>query len=222
MIRFEDVKIIRGDRELLSDVNFEVKDSEKVAISGASGAGKTSLLMALVGAYPVAGGTIRFRGQTVSPATVLAVRQSVAFIGQEPALGAETVREALLLPFSFRANRGALPSADAVSDVLSQVQLPEGILGKRCGVVSGGEKQRIAVARALLLGKRVFLADEVTSALDGVSKRAVMDVLSQPHFTVLTVTHDPEWFSRCSRRLVIDGGTLSSGSRVAPGGSSNA
>jgi putative ABC transport system ATP-binding protein len=185
MIRFEEVSIARGGSELLTGLSFEIHPREKVALSGPSGSGKTSILMALVGAYPVAEGTVFFDDKPVTPATVPAVRQALAFIAQEPVLGADTVRDALLLPFTFRAHRDSEPSDSAVEEALSQVRLSAGILDKRCTVVSGGEKQRVAVARALLLGKRVFLADEVTSALDAESKEAVMEVLSQPEFTVL-------------------------------------
>ena len=144
-----------------------------------------------------------FDGQPVQPETVRAVRRAVAFIGQEPALGAETARDALLLPFTFRANRDRKPSAEALLSALDRVRLSADILPKRCAVVSGGEKQRLAVARALLLDKTVFLADEVTSALDPESRQAVLHIFADPSFTVLSVTHDPDWLRLCNRRFAI-------------------
>jgi putative ABC transport system ATP-binding protein len=80
-------------------------------------------------------------------------------------------------------------------------------------VVSGGEKQRIAVARALLLGKKVFLADEITSALDEESSRVVLELFASSDYTILSVSHDPAWQARFPIRLSISGGTLSAQSQ---------
>jgi len=74
--------------------------------------------------------------------------------------------------------------------------------------VSGGEKQRIALARGLLLGKTIYLLDEVTSALDSESKQAVFEVFTEQNFTVLAVSHDSEWFERCDLVFEIDSGKM--------------
>jgi putative ABC transport system ATP-binding protein len=81
--------------------------------------------------------------------------------------------------------------------VLKQLQLDPVIVDKESKKISAGEKQRIAIARALLMNKSVFLVDEATSALDSKSKAAVADVLMDDQFTLLSVSHDDYWIGRC-------------------------
>jgi putative ABC transport system ATP-binding protein len=123
-------------------------------------------------------------------------------------LGAENVKDALLLPFQFKAHREHQPTQQQLIDVLQRLQLPADILNQDSSRISGGEKQRIALARGLLLGKKVYLLDEVTSALDADSKQAVFDVFSDPELTVLSVAHDPEWLQCCAIIFELEAGRL--------------
>jgi putative ABC transport system ATP-binding protein len=161
-----------------------------------------------VGAHIPISGTVYFNEAAVDRSNVHAVRRSVAFIGQEPVLGAERIRDALLLPFTYRANRGKAPSEQSIQETLSSLQLDAGILDKEASQVSGGEKQRIAIARALLLDKRLFLLDEITSALDIESKRAVLRLFESAGHTIISVSHDPDWFAICSRFIRIEKGEI--------------
>ena len=92
--------------------------------------------------------------------------------------------------------------------MLTRLQLPASILEQSSHRVSGGEKQRIALARGLLLGKTVYLLDEVTSALDQISKQAVFAIFTDPTLTVLSVAHDPDWIANCDLVLTLDAGRL--------------
>ena len=123
-------------------------------------------------------------------------------------LGAEKVRDALLLPFQFKAHREHQPTKAQLLEVLQRLQLPVSILNQESSRISGGEKQRIALARGLLLGKTLYLLDEVTSALDAQSKQAVFDVFSDPQLTVLSVAHDPEWLERSDIIFTLEAGRL--------------
>jgi putative ABC transport system ATP-binding protein len=123
-------------------------------------------------------------------------------------LGAKNVRDALLLPFQFTAHRNHRPTETQLVKTLQRLHLPTDILNQECNRISGGEKQRIALARGLLLGNKLYLLDEVTSALDAESKQAVSDIFSDPHLTVLSVTHDPEWMQRCDTIFELEAGRL--------------
>ncbi len=123
-------------------------------------------------------------------------------------MGGDTVREALQLPFRFKAHRDRQPSESQLIETLDALHLPADILNQPCNRVSGGEKQRIALARAMLLGKRLYLLDEVTSALDGQSKQAVFEMLADPGLTVLSVAHDADWIARCGIIYELDNGCL--------------
>ena len=144
----------------------------------------------------------------MTPSSVQTIRNCAAYIGQEPMLGAENVREALLLPFQYKTHRDYQPTEAQLIEVLDRLQLPTAILNRVSSRISGGEKQRVALARGLLLGKQLYLLDEVTSALDTESKRVVLDVFSDTHFTVLSVTHDPDWMGHCGIIFELEAGQL--------------
>jgi putative ABC transport system ATP-binding protein len=208
ILRFDHVSVTAQGKTLLSGISFALFPGEKAALSGKSGSGKTSVLKTLLGLYPLAHGTVYFQEKPLTPLSVRTVRSCAAYIGQEPVLGAESVREALLLPFHFKSHRGHKPTQAQLSGVLERLRLPLDILNRNSNRISGGEKQRIALARGLLLGKQLYLLDEVTSALDDESKQAVFDVFSDSSLTVLSVAHETEWLERCGMVLELDAGRL--------------
>ena len=116
----------------------------------------------------------------------------------------ETAAEDLLLPFSFKAHSGRKPTVAQIESVLARLLLDPAILRQKSATLSGGEKQRLAIARAILLDKRIFLADEITSALDAESKEAVFSFLLESEHTVFSISHDPEWIGRCNRVFIVD------------------
>jgi len=203
MIEFDAVTLRRGNQILLDKASFHIRSGEKVVLTGPSGCGKSTVLAAIMGMFAPSEGNIFFDGKRLSPETVWDARSEIALVGQEPILGAETVREAILLPFEYKARRHQRPTDDAIIESLRRTGLSPEILEKRSAVISGGEKQRAVVARALLLENRVFLCDEATSALDPVSKEAVMRILFASERTLLSVSHDPDWIGRCRRVLSL-------------------
>ncbi len=208
IIRFDHVSVIAHEKTILSGISFALFPGEKAALCGKSGSGKSSVLRTLLGLHPITSGTVYFQEQPLTPLSVQAVRSCTAYIGQEPMLGAESVREALLLPFQFKSHRDHRPTEAQLIEALQRLQLPANILSQESSRISGGEKQRIALARGLLLGKKLYLLDEVTSALDAESKQVVFDVFSDPHLTVLSVAHDPDWLERCGIVFELEAGRL--------------
>ena len=208
IIRFDQVSVTAQGTTILTDISFALQSGDKAVLCGKSGSGKSSILRTLLGLHSIKSGTVYFLEQALTPATVQDIRNCTAYIGQEPMLGAENVRDALLLPFQFKAHRGQSPTETKLRDVLQRLQLPADILDRASSKISGGEKQRVALARGLLLGKKLYLLDEVTSALDAESKHAVFSVLADQALTVLSVAHDPDWLTRCSVVYELDAGHL--------------
>ncbi len=203
MIVFKNIVLNVHQQTLLDGATLRISGGDKIVVRGRSGCGKSSLLKCAGGALPLAGGSISINDLTLTPATVAAIRSKIAFIGQEPMLGTENVRDALLLPFHFKAHHGNQPTDERMAQLLDHLHLPARILDQPCKRISGGEKQRIAIARALLLNKTIFFADEVTSALDPESKAAVMTELFRPEITLLSISHDSEWVNACDRVIEI-------------------
>jgi putative ABC transport system ATP-binding protein len=208
IIRFDQVSVTAQAKLILADISFALYSGDKAVLCGKSGSGKSSVLRTLLGLHTLKSGTAYFQEQPLTSATVQTIRNCTAYIGQEPMLGADSVREALLLPFQFKAHRGHGPSPAQLIAALDRLQLPADILNHDSNRISGGEKQRVALARGLLLGKTLYLLDEVTSALDAESKHAVFSVLADQALTVLSVTHDPEWLERCDLVFELDAGRL--------------
>ena len=208
LIRFDQVSVTGHNKTILSDLSFTLFPGEHAVLCGKSGSGKSSVLKTLLGLNTVSSGTVYFQEKPLTPYSVQTIRSCAAYIGQEPMLGAESVREALLLPFQYKTHRDHRPTEAQLIEVLDRLQLPTAILSRASSRISGGEKQRVALARGLLLGKQLYLLDEVTSALDAASKKAVFNVFSDPQLTVLSVTHDPEWMGNCSVIFELESGKL--------------
>ncbi len=208
MITFDSVTVTADSNTIIHDVSLEVDAGMKTALFGKSGSGKSTILLTLMGARVPSSGIIRFKNFTVNSRTVGTLRREVSYIGQEPVLGSGTTLDALLLPFTFKAQAAPRPGREHISRILDSLDLSLSILEKDVSVISGGEKQRVAIARELLQRKEVFILDEVTSALDMASKNAVLKLFSNKKFTVLSVSHDPDWLAMCDSFYHVKGGSV--------------
>lgn len=191
VIKVKNLTLSAENRILCSGVSFEMGQGDKAILFGPSGCGKSSLLRALVGLRGVDSGSIEVGGVELTLATQGTIRHRIAFLQQEPVMGAETVRDALLLPFTFKLNARHRPTPDKITEVLERVSLSGIVLDRPASQLSGGEKQRIAIARGLLMNRDIILADEITAALDSDSRDKVIAVLRELPVTLLAITHDP-------------------------------
>lgn len=209
MIEFQNVTVIRGEKTILSNISLTVNRGEKCVITGSSGCGKTSLLLAVMGFCTIPFGNMKVNGAELTLATLSAIRSQIAYIPQEPLLGTSgNILEAIMFPFEFKANKAMKPTLNKIKEHLQRFGLDPNILEKGCVDVSGGEKQRIVIARALMMNKRIFLADEVTTGLDTTNSELVWNTFNLPELTVLSVSHDPFWIGKQQSAYKIDNGKL--------------
>jgi putative ABC transport system ATP-binding protein len=174
-------------------------------VTGPSGAGKSSLLRALAALREPAAGTLRLDGRAPADHGYPAYRRQVLYVAQESAVCDESVRAALARPFSYRSATGAF-DADAAIALLGRLGVDAAVLDRRARTLSVGERQRVAVVRALLIGPRVLLLDEPTSALDEDARDAALELIetwaSERGAAWVVVTHDPSQIERVGARRV--------------------
>ncbi len=208
MLVLEDVVVDRGGVRVLDHVSASFAPGRCTAVAGPSGAGKSTLLRLLDRLEEPTSGRVLLHGRPLPSYDVLAVRRRVGLVQQSPVLLGETVLEDLRVA-------GSLTPEEAVG-LLGRAGLPGLPLDRRTDSLSGGEAQRLCLARALAVGPEVLLLDEPTSALDAVAAMAVERVvraLVADGLSAVLVSHD----LRQARRLADDAVILEGGRVVEAG-----
>ncbi len=167
-------------RPTLGDVSFRIEPGQFVAFVGPSGAGKTTISYLIPRLYDVTSGSVRFAGHDVRELTQESLREQIGIVSQETYLFHATIRENLRYARPDAADDELRRAAELANIAETIEAFPEGydtVVGERGYRLSGGEKQRIAIARVILKDPAVLVLDEATSALDSVSERAVQAAL---------------------------------------------
>ncbi|MDQ6672380.1 MAG: ABC transporter ATP-binding protein/permease [Chloroflexota bacterium] len=198
---------------VLRGFDLTIVPGETVALVGASGAGKTTVVSLLLGYYDADGGVVAIDGRDIRQFDPVSVRGQIAAVLQEPMLFQASVRENL--------RYGRLDATDAEIEVAAEVvqadafirRLPDGYetpVGPRGARLSGGQRQRLAIARALLKGARVMVLDEATSALDPHTEASVLEGLRArlAGTAVLVVAHRLSTVRQADRIVVLDEGRV--------------
>ena len=219
-LRFE-VGGAAGRVNILRGVSLDVAPGEALGIVGPSGSGKTSLLMLLAGLERATGGSLRVAGAELGAMDEEALarfrRERVGIVFQAfHLIPTMTALENVAVPLEFA---GRADAFDRAAAALRQVGLGHR-LGHYPGQLSGGEQQRVAVARAFVAAPALLLADEPTGNLDRATGQAVMELLfglREKHGTTLVlITHDPALAARCARQLRIEDGVIAHDSAALP------
>lgn len=213
-VRAEKLSYEVGSERILDGVSLDVASGETVAIVGPSGAGKSSLLRLLDRLSEPTGGTVYLDGtdyRTLDPQTL---RKRVGLVPQDPALRTGTVRENVTIGPRLR---GETVSEERLADLLDAVGLA-GYADRTTSDLSGGEAQRVAIARTVVNDPEVILLDEPTASLDSAAEaeveRLLADLLASGERTAILVTHDERQAERLADRVarmrdgqIVDVGT---------------
>lgn len=196
---FREVTVAGRERPRLDRVTGAVPDHGITVVAGPSGSGKSTLLRCCNRLEAPDGGAVRFRGDDVATLDPRAHRRRVGMVFQAPVAFPGTVLDNLRV-----ADAGI--TQDAAAALLARVQLEPVLLDREAGTLSGGEAQRMVLARALVTSPEVLLLDEPTSALDGHAGRrleALAMEVAADGFPLLWVTHDLRQMRRLADHLVV-------------------
>ncbi|MBR9870252.1 MAG: ABC transporter ATP-binding protein/permease [Gammaproteobacteria bacterium] len=213
-VRFEHLHFAyRADRPILQDVNFSIPAGHTVAVVGASGAGKSTLARLLFRFYDVDNGRISIDGQDIRQVTQDSLRSAIGVVPQDTVLFNDTLYRNL-----------AYGRPDATEEEVHQAarmahlenfihSLPEGYntkVGERGLKLSGGEKQRVAIARVILKNPPILILDEATSSLDSLSEQAILSALKEvsQQRTTLVIAHRLSTVRDANTILVMDAGRI--------------
>ena len=213
-IRFEHVDFsYQEDRKILHDISFTVKPGQKLAIVGHSGSGKSTIARLLFRFYDVNNGRILYDNQDISEVTQASLRQSIGIVPQDTVLFNETI----LYNIEYAktgATREEIVRAAQLANIHEFIEsLPDGYdtaVGERGLKLSGGEKQRLAIARVILKGSPTLIFDEATSSLDSKSEKVILEALSsvaQTHTTIV-IAHRLSTITDSDEILVMDKGKI--------------
>lgn len=158
------------------------------------------------GLYPAEEGNITVNGIRLERSTIDHIRKQIAWIPQELALPLEWVKDMIQLPFSLKANRSTPFSEAKLFACFADLGLEEELYYKRVNEISGGQRQRMMIAVASMIGKPLIVVDEPTSALDAGSTGKVLDFFRQQtekSSAVLAVAHDREFAKGCDQHIIM-------------------
>ena len=197
----------------LEDLSFAVEPGQLVALVGPSGSGKTTTTYLVPRLYDVEQGSVEIDGRDVRSVTLASLGEVIGFVTQETYLFHDTIRKNLVYarPDATDAELEVAARAAAIHDRITE--LPDGydtVVGERGYKLSGGEKQRIAIARVLLKDPRILILDEATSALDTVSERLIQAALERlmEGRTTIAIAHRLSTILRADQILVYDRGRI--------------
>ncbi|KPF69510.1 hypothetical protein IP84_05250 [beta proteobacterium AAP99] len=219
-IRFETVSLHYEGRDsaALQGLDLTLAAGRHTAIVGPSGSGKSTLIKLIAGLLPPTSGRVLVDGMDIAQLSPAALRERIAYVGQEPFLFDDSLRENVEYGSwgsSENQLRTAVQDAALAAWLDSQPQSWNLMVGERGGQLSGGQRQRVAIARAFLKDAPILLLDEPTSALDAESQAAVQQALLRltRNRTTLTVTHrlgaarDADWIVLIDEGQVVEQGT---------------
>jgi ABC-type multidrug transport system fused ATPase/permease subunit len=202
-----------SENPVLNSLNFSVRKGCKVALVGASGCGKSTVLKLIMGFYENASGTIDLWGNNLSKWNLHVLRDKISYVSQETFLYPASIRYNIAMGRPDASEEEILQAARAANAIDFILELPDGIdtmIGERGITLSGGQRQRLSLARAFLQNSSIILLDEPTSALDTISEAQVQEAMNRilEGRTAVIVTHRFSTIKDVDEIMVMDQGRI--------------
>jgi ATP-binding cassette subfamily B protein len=212
-VQFEGVsfKYPESDISVLEDITFEVAAGERVAIMGATGSGKSSLVGLIPRLYEETDGIIRIDGQKSTDIDISRLRRSIGYVPQELQLFSGSIRDNIAWGNEYATQEQIEHAAAAAQIHATVMDLPKGydtMLGQRGVNLSGGQKQRLTIARALVRKPAILILDDSTSALDAVTEGLLLEALKEISCTTFLITQKISSTASADLILLLDEGRL--------------
>lgn len=192
MIKFQDIHLSFGEKEVLKEFSLHIRKGEKILLDAPSGRGKSSLIKMIMGFIRPQKGSIFYKEEELSKHTIDKIRREVTWVNQDINLRKINIRELLKEIREFSSNSSIDLSSD-LNSLLLDFGLSPDYLDKNVENLSGGERQRLGFVIAILLDREVLLLDEVTSSLDINLKKRVEEWITTTDKTVVLISHDTHW-----------------------------
>ncbi len=213
-VRFENVRFAYDpERRILKGISFDVPAGKTVAVVGPSGAGKSTISRLLFRFYDLSGGRILIDGQDIAKVTQKSLRQAIGMVPQDTVLFNDTIRYNIRYG-RWEASNEEVEEAARLAQIDGFIRLsPKGYdteVGERGLKLSGGEKQRVAIARTILKGPPILVLDEATSALDSHTEKEIQDALERVSTgrTTLVIAHRLSTIVGADEIIVLDQGEI--------------
>ncbi|MFC2166530.1 ABC transporter ATP-binding protein [Acidobacteriota bacterium] len=213
-VKFDNVSFRYDEaRSVLEDVNFEVKPAEIVALVGLSGSGKTTIINLISRFYEPSAGKILIDGIDIREVSLVSLRSQIGLVTQELILFNDTVRNNIAYGLEETPLEKIIETAEAAEAHDFIKELPEGydsLIGESGAFLSSGQRQRLAIARALLKDPPILILDEATSALDSESERLIQTALANvlKDRTAIVIAHRLSTIRNANKILVVDRGKI--------------
>lgn len=212
-IEFKDVSFGYDDRMVLHDLNFTIPQNATTAIVGPSGGGKTTLCNLIARFYDVNSGTIILGGTDIRAFTCDSLLRNISMVFQNVYLFRDTIKNNIKFGSPDAADEQIIAAAKAARCHDFIMALPDGydtVIGEGGSSLSGGEKQRISIARAMLKDAPIIILDEATASIDPENEHLIQEAISALTHgkTIITIAHRLATIENADQILVIDGGTV--------------
>ena len=211
LIRAENISKSFGELKVLCDISFTLERGRVLSILGPSGSGKSTLLRLLLGFEKPQKGAIYYDGRDMGTLDLKSLRKRIGVVTQNGKLFQGDIYSNIVISAPYLSVDDAWKAAE-IADIADDIRrMPMGmhtVISEGAGGISGGQKQRLMIARAVAPNPKVLMFDEATSALDNITQKKVSEALDSLKCTRIVNAHRLSTIKQCDRIIVLDGGKI--------------